>query len=662
MSLLMDALKKAEREKKRAASRNSTEDLSDSKTATDPISTPVEDSSLSTTAEQQDHNQSNEPVSEASTPDQKDESWAFDTGELELEPLASKKESSNDQESRDDAVSVLGDDTTVIEPMPSTSEMDTADDLSLMSETEPQKAEFDHDATLPSERAIQSSLKDYFEASQSITMDQSSVSAAVAPDVTEHSVTSTSPLDTSATHVTAHTIFTAGQARRASTGLGKYALFGTLFLALGLGAVTLYYSYVTPTTINMPAGLPTVATMVEAGEKPQTVEVDVKTAEVDPPFEPGTTLATDVEDPVLAEVVEEVASITPEEQPEEPAVAAKEEGTTEDKSEVVMEPEPEQKQKQQPEVESTPTEVVEKVVTEPVKSETLASNTSAQSNTFQPKVEENQVVNFSQLEKAAETGTEAKTEEAVILNDQQYQAEVLKGGYALEDRTVMSDQPIDVMSAEDFSEGLTVPKSAIKITKGHTHRAGNSDLRTAYQAYQAGDYLTAKAAYRKVLNSRPDSRDARLGIAAIAVIEGNYETAYRHYLYLLQQNPKDQVVNAALFNLQGNVGGSVNESQLKLSLDQNPDSPQIHFSLGSFYAGQSRWPEAQQAFFDAYNADKGNADYAYNLAVSLDQMGQAKSALSYYRIALKLADKTSVSFNTSRVLARIQKLSGVVKH
>ena len=74
---------------------------------------------------------------------------------------------------------------------------------------------------------------------------------------------------------------------------------------------------------------------------------------------------------------------------------------------------------------------------------------------------------------------------------------------------------------------------------------------------------------------------------------------------------------------------------MKLLLDQNPDSPQVHFSLGGFYAGQSRWPEAQQAFFDAYTADKNNADYAYNLAVSLEQLGQAKAALSHYRTGLE---------------------------
>lgn len=109
----------------------------------------------------------------------------------------------------------------------------------------------------------------------------------------------------------------------------------------------------------------------------------------------------------------------------------------------------------------------------------------------------------------------------------------------------------------------------------------------------------------------------------------------------------------------GNTGGNVNESQLKLLLDQNPESPQVHFSLGSFYAKQVRWPEAQQAFFNAFSGDNTNPDYAYNLAVSLDQIGQVKAALDHYRQALKLADKRRVSFNTSQILARIQKLSGI---
>jgi Flp pilus assembly protein TadD len=92
-------------------------------------------------------------------------------------------------------------------------------------------------------------------------------------------------------------------------------------------------------------------------------------------------------------------------------------------------------------------------------------------------------------------------------------------------------------------------------------------------------------------------------------------------------------------------------------LREQPDAAFLHFALGNNYASQSRWPEAQQAFFEAWRLQSDNPDYAYNLAVSLDQIGQAHPAMEYYRKALELADTTQVSFNTASVLARVNDLS-----
>ncbi|MFK8067351.1 MAG: tetratricopeptide repeat protein [Gammaproteobacteria bacterium] len=633
MSLLMDALKKAEREKQRAAENNSEDSVS-----------PVEQ-------------EKTDPLEKTHTPlktvSDQDENWAFETGELELEPIP--ETSTPEILTTNDKIPDL-DDTTVREPVPELPEevvSSTYDDLTIKTDSNLHRSDFDHDATLPSERAIQTSLKDYFEASQSITMDESAIDAAIAPDVTEHSVTSTSPLDLSSTHVTAHTIFTAGNSRKASTGLGKYALLGTLFLTLGLGAVALYYSYITPTSINVPPTLPTVATMVDSPEQPQTVEVDVNTvAEMDPPFEPGTTPA-ELVDPILTAVVQEVTTPSAEKTEKEQQLSSNDQNNN--TAPVVAET-----------VYISPEPVITRTVP-PI--QTTKTPVLKETSTPSYALIEHDVVTFSQPDSSFESTTNLNTtmnERMVVSSDQSPPIastySVLEGNHTQEYQTTISNQPIEVMSAEDFAEGLTMPKSAIKITRGQVRRPGNSDLTTGYRAYLSGDYLNAKAAYRKVLSRRPDNRDALLGIAAVAVMEGNYETAYRYYQHLLQQNPQDQIAKAALFNLQGNAGGNVNESQLKLSLDQNPDSPQVHFSLGSFYAKQARWPEAQQSFFDAFNADQKNADYAYNLAVSLDHMSQAKAALNYYRSALKLAGQTPVNFNTSQVLARIQKLSGIVKN
>ena len=54
------------------------------------------------------------------------------------------------------------------------------------------------------------------------------------------------------------------------------------------------------------------------------------------------------------------------------------------------------------------------------------------------------------------------------------------------------------------------------------------------------------------------------------------------------------------------------------------------------YAEQNRWGDAQTAYFEAFRIAPGNADYAFNLAVSLDRLHQSQAALGYYEKALNL--------------------------
>ncbi|MGH8509711.1 MAG: tetratricopeptide repeat protein [Gammaproteobacteria bacterium] len=205
--------------------------------------------------------------------------------------------------------------------------------------------------------------------------------------------------------------------------------------------------------------------------------------------------------------------------------------------------------------------------------------------------------------------------------------------------------------------GMLVEPSAIKITKSRGRDFVDSDITGAYRAYQGGDYRRAERLYRTVLSRHPEQRDALLGMGAVAARHGQTELAQRYYGRLLQINPRDSVAHAALAGLQGAAGRELSESKLKLLLDETPHAGQLHFSLGNLYARQGRWAEAQEAYFKAFGAESRNPDYVFNLAVSLDRMGQAKTAVGYYRQALVLADRQSVNFNTSQVLSRINTLS-----
>jgi Flp pilus assembly protein TadD len=75
------------------------------------------------------------------------------------------------------------------------------------------------------------------------------------------------------------------------------------------------------------------------------------------------------------------------------------------------------------------------------------------------------------------------------------------------------------------------------------------------------------------------------------------------------------------------------------------------------YAAQQRWGEAQSAYFDAYRLETDNPDYAYNLAVSLDQLGKGGAAADYYRLALELAANNGAVFDQPSVRDRLLKLA-----
>ena len=92
-------------------------------------------------------------------------------------------------------------------------------------------------------------------------------------------------------------------------------------------------------------------------------------------------------------------------------------------------------------------------------------------------------------------------------------------------------------------------------------------------------------------------------------------------------------------------------------LDEGVDAGYIFFSLGNLYARHNRWADAQQAYFQALPNHPDNPDYNYNLAVSLDRIGQRQAALKYYDTAVTLTDSGHAGFDSAVALARIQAIN-----
>jgi Tfp pilus assembly protein PilF len=199
------------------------------------------------------------------------------------------------------------------------------------------------------------------------------------------------------------------------------------------------------------------------------------------------------------------------------------------------------------------------------------------------------------------------------------------------------------------------PRSPVRVTTG-TPRV-DPLVENAWEALQAGDLPRAREGYERALRANPRDRDALLGLATIDAKNQDFERAEARYLRVLELDPRDPYAQAGLVALRGQTDPIQSESRIKNMLAQQPDAAFLNFPLGNQYAAQGRWSDAQAAYFKAFAADPDNADYAYNLAVSLDHLGQGKLALEYYRRALALAGNRPVGFNSAQVEARIRELT-----
>jgi tetratricopeptide (TPR) repeat protein len=182
-------------------------------------------------------------------------------------------------------------------------------------------------------------------------------------------------------------------------------------------------------------------------------------------------------------------------------------------------------------------------------------------------------------------------------------------------------------------------------------------VKDAYQALQEGRLDKAENLYRNALQGEARNVDALLGLAAIAAQRGQVQQAIGFYEQALEIEPRNPTAQAGLIALIGQADPQMSETRLKQLIAREP-SAFLQYSLGNLYANQNQWPAAQQAYFQAFQMQPDNADYAYNLAVGLEHLNQPKLALSYYRKAIELSfRKGRANFDQSRVIERIGQLS-----
>ena len=177
------------------------------------------------------------------------------------------------------------------------------------------------------------------------------------------------------------------------------------------------------------------------------------------------------------------------------------------------------------------------------------------------------------------------------------------------------------------------PATPVHVRPQQDDPYDHSLIGNAYLAYRKGKLDDAQQMYLEVLGKDARNTDALLGLGAIAQQRSEDVSAMQYYARVLELDPRNDVANAGMSALTQDQNS---ESLLKRLLREQHDSAALHAALGNIFARQSRWGEAQAAYFNAFMLDSKNAELAFNLAVSLDHLGQNKLAAQYYQRALEL--------------------------
>lgn len=232
-------------------------------------------------------------------------------------------------------------------------------------------------------------------------------------------------------------------------------------------------------------------------------------------------------------------------------------------------------------------------------------------------------------------------------------------------RKEASDSRSEVVVAAPYAARNSQPgatqSTSLQVTSRIPAAAIDPTLLAAYQAFSRGDDTSAQQQYRQVLQRDVRNVDALLGMAAIAQRQGRDADAMGWYQKVLEIEPRNTIAQSAIVRPQANVDAVGAESRIKNLLAQQPESASLHAALGNLYAEQNQWAAAQEAYFNASRFAPNSADYAFNLAISLDQLGKSGLALAQYQRALGLLDATGATTpDRAQLAARIQALQSVL--
>lgn len=212
------------------------------------------------------------------------------------------------------------------------------------------------------------------------------------------------------------------------------------------------------------------------------------------------------------------------------------------------------------------------------------------------------------------------------------------------------------LAADLLREAPARREPELRLDRSQESARVPAQIAAAYDALRNGDYATARRGYQAALAADSASIDANLGLATAEARAGNISAASLFYRKALELDPRNVTALAGLAALADASRPGAVEARLREDVVRHPQSSALRLALGNVYAAQKRWSEAQGEYFEAHRLDPANPDIAFNLAVSLDNLGRTALAADFYRRALESARAQPGQFDPAAVSRRLAEM------
>jgi tetratricopeptide (TPR) repeat protein len=200
----------------------------------------------------------------------------------------------------------------------------------------------------------------------------------------------------------------------------------------------------------------------------------------------------------------------------------------------------------------------------------------------------------------------------------------------------------------------------IGTTEPNQRPAAEREARAGWEAYAAGRFAEAEIKFRASLDDQPNSLEAILGLASIALALGQPENAVQYLTKARQLRPNDVRVHVLWSEYHVTQGKYLEaEAVLKQSIHTNQNSSLARRALGELYLRRMNKPEkAVIEFREAIRLAPADARAHLGLGLALARLGTLDQGQLEMQEAARLAPTDPQPFTVLGVLFASRKQYG----